>query len=64
MMRGADPIHMTEIQWMIHHDEITRTEMLRCLDAAIIPDDSPEWPALFAEAKEAVMQMQFATEPR
>jgi len=62
MMRGADPIHMAEIQWMIHHDKITRTEMLQCLDAAIIPDDSAEWPALFAEAKEAVMQMQFATE--
>jgi hypothetical protein len=62
MMRGADVTHMAEIQWMIHQDQITRTEMLRCLDETIIPDDSPEWPALFAEAKQAVMQMQFATD--
>lgn len=59
MMRGADPTHMAEIQWMICHDGISRDAMLACLEAARLPDDSPEWQTLFEKAKAAVCKMNY-----
>lgn len=59
MMRGADPTHMEEIQWMISQDRITRDSMLACLAVARLPEDSPEWPALFEQAKAAVCKMNY-----
>jgi len=59
MMRGADPTHMVEIQWMIRQDKISRDAMLACLATARLPDDSPEWPALFEQAKSAVCKMNY-----
>lgn len=50
MMRGADPTHMAEIQWMITTDRISRKEMMESLAKAKLPDDSAEWPVLFEQA--------------
>ncbi|GEP42625.1 hypothetical protein [Brevifollis gellanilyticus] len=59
MMRGADPTHMEEIQWMIKHDHVTHREMLDCLAAAKLPEDSPEWPDLFQQAQNIICQMSY-----
>jgi hypothetical protein len=62
MMRGADATHMAEIQWMIDQDQITRADMLECLGAARLPNDSNEWPQLFAAASAAVLEMRYGGE--
>lgn len=62
MMRGADASHMAEIQWMIDQDQITRADMLECLGAARLPNDSNEWPQLFAAARAAVLEMRYGGE--
>jgi hypothetical protein len=59
MMRGDDPQHMEEIQWMITKDRISRSQMLDCLDAAVIPDDDPVWQELFETAKTAVLSLTY-----
>lgn len=59
MMRGSDPQHMQEIQWMIDTDQITLAEMTACMDEAVIPDDDAIWQELFQEAKAAVLAMQY-----
>lgn len=59
MMRGADPTHMAEIQWMIRQDGIPRDNMLEGLAAVRLPDDSPEWPTLFEQAKAVVCKMDY-----
>lgn len=59
MMRGNDPQHMAEIQWMISKDRISRADMLACLEQAVIPDDDPIWQELFQEAKAVVLSMTY-----
>ncbi|MBK8092136.1 MAG: hypothetical protein IPK32_09195 [Verrucomicrobiaceae bacterium] len=59
MMRGDDPQHMEEIQWMIHKDHIPRYDMTGCLDAAVIPNDDPIWQELFQQAKTTVLAMSY-----
>jgi hypothetical protein len=59
MMRGDDPQHMEEIQWMIHKDHISKQDMAACLAVAVIPDDDPVWQELFQQAKTAVLAMSY-----
>jgi hypothetical protein len=59
MMRGDDPQHMEEIQWMITKDHISRAGMQDCLKAAVIPNDDPIWQELFQQAKTAVLAMSY-----
>lgn len=59
MMRGADPTHMAEIQWMITTDRISRKEMMESLAKAKLPDDSAEWPVLFEQAQSMILQMSY-----
>ncbi len=59
MMRGDDPQHMEEIQWMIHKDHISKQDMAACLAVAVIPDDDPIWQELFQQAKTAVLAMSY-----
>ena len=59
MMRGNDPQHMDEIQWMITKDHITRSAMESCLKAAVIPDDDEVWLSLFQEAQTVVLAMKY-----
>jgi len=59
MMRGDDPQHMEEIQWMIHKDHISKQDMAACLAAAVIPDDDPVWQELFQQAKTVVLTMAY-----
>ena len=59
MMRGDDPQHMEEIQWMITKDHISRAGMQDCLQAAVIPNDDPIWQELFQQAKTAVLAMSY-----
>jgi hypothetical protein len=62
MMRGADPGHMQEIQWMIRNDGLSRVSMLGCLEQARIPDDSAEWGELFNAARKVVLEMSYASD--
>ncbi len=59
MMRGDDPQHMAEIQWMIDKDHLSRAMMLDCLAAAVIPNDDPVWQELFHQAKSVVLAMTY-----
>jgi hypothetical protein len=59
MMRGDDPQHMEEIQWMIRKDHVSRKDMTACLDEAVIPDDDPVWQELFQQAKTVVLAMSY-----
>jgi hypothetical protein len=56
MMRGADPQHMDEIQWMISHDQIKRIDLEIAFSTALVPDD-PEIRASFEIAKPRVLAM-------
>lgn len=60
MMRGADPGHMAEIQWMIDQDSISRSAMATAIKDARIPEDSDEWQELFNAAKDVVLKMRYA----
>lgn len=56
MMRGGDPQHMEEIQWMISHDRLTRAELEAAFSVARVPDD-PDILASFETAKPLVIAM-------
>ncbi len=56
MMRGDDPQHMEEIQWMIAHESISQSELEAAFATAHMPEDL-EIAESFALARAAVLAM-------
>jgi hypothetical protein len=56
MMRGDDPQHMEEIQWMIAHESISQSELEAAFATAHMPEDL-EIAESFEVARAAVLAM-------
>jgi hypothetical protein len=63
MMRGADPIDRSDLEFLIRSHNLSRREVQQALNEAVLPE-VPELKELFEQARPFVLELAAANEPK